>query len=186
MLAVGHDQISRIGSCTKEEIASFLRPTGINAYINGYGTRPQERTCWDGQLQTKTSEFCLDTEMLLHLMAMSGISKKRSTKDPELEPEISKQNKLKETFKEWHSLSSLRAKVKQSVLRNAGNGRRTSRYVCVSPVIECQYPTEQSAISYCSTQTSDSTVLHNEIFAACHVAKRNSTTNILRLIEVTE
>ncbi|QLL32972.1 hypothetical protein HG536_0D04940 [Torulaspora globosa] len=185
MLAVGNNQISTIGSCTKEEIASFLRPSGINAYVNGYDMRPQECTCWDGQLQTKTSEFCLDTEMLLHLMAMSGISKKRAAKDQE--PQISKQNKFKEAFKEWHSLSSLRAKVKQSVLRNAGNGQqnRSSRYVCMSPVIECQYPTEQSAISYCSTQTSEGTVVHDEIFA-CHVAKRNSTTNILRLIEVIE
>ncbi|QLQ79852.1 hypothetical protein HG537_0C05010 [Torulaspora globosa] len=176
MLTIGNDQISIIESCTKEEIASFLRPSGINAYE----VRQQERTCWDGQLQTKTSEFCLDTEMLLHLMAMTGISKKKVTKDQE--PEMSKQNKFKDTFKEWHSFTSLRAKMKQSVLRN---GRQPTRYVCVSPVIECQYPTEQSAISYCSTQTSDNTVVHNELFA-CTVAKQNSTTNILRLIQVTE
>lgn len=174
MLIIGNDQISRIGSCAKEEVASFLRPCGVNAYANHLGERLPENTCWDGQLQTKTSEVCLDSEMLLHLMAMSGILKDKGSEAQEPKPQISKPSKLRKVFKAWRSLSSLRAKVKRTVLRS-------SRYVCESPALECEYPTEQSAISDCSTSASDSTVVHNEMVPCC-VAKPNSTTNVLRLI----
>lgn len=195
MLGAGKDQISRIKSCAEEEIASFLRPRGIDAYITDFDQCVQEQSCWQGQLKTKTSEFCLDSEMLLHLMAMSGITKTTETTVDAIEQvnesETLKQNKLKKTFKEWNSLSTIRAKVKHSVLRGSRNGSVSespihhSGCVCVSPALEYQHPLVQSALSYCSTPGSGGTVIHNEMFRSC-AAKPSSTTNVLRLIEVIE
>lgn len=178
-MVVGSNQISIIQGCAPEEFASYLRHTDINDY-NKY---VPERSCWDGQLQNKTSELCLDTELLLFLMAMNGIFKGSEAAGDEIP---TADDNGAGAPRDSRLFSTLCTRVKRGMRRTKRPASQQGAYVCGSPVLEplC-YSTVQSAVPWCSTANSDRTVVHNEIFAH-HLGKPRSTTNVLRLIEATD
>lgn len=164
-------RISRIQSCTREEFASYLRHTDIDEY-NKY---VPERSCWDGQLRNKTSELCLDTELLLFLMALNGIDK---TSEEEAT--------MEDATREPRLFSTLCTRVKRGMRRTKRPVFRQNNYEVGSPVEAPPfYSAVQSAVPCCPTATSERTVVHNEVFAN-HLGKPRSTTNVLRLIEATD
>lgn len=172
-MVAGSDQISKIQSCAREEFASYLSLTDIHEYNKNV----PEPSCWDGQLRNKTSDLCLDTDLLVWLMAMNGI-RKGSDEELTTEEEVS-------VPADSRLLSTLCKRVKRGMRRK----RPVSRQYCDQCSCAVDVPSSRSrmqpAASICSTATSEDTVVHNDIFKH-RLVKSRSTTNILRLIEAAD
>lgn len=204
MVVVNRERMSQISCCTNEEFAQYLRQDDVDMLH-------RERSCWDAQLQNNSSDFCLDTDLLLFLMIMNGMPIVEATEsaavaEAEEKPTVStrqaqRHGKKIETLKEIQLFSSIYTKVKRNIRvkhekkarpsTGASQVQEACRLELRSPILETtnRFSMEQAATVDYSTPVSGKTVVHYDIYPCPFVENLSiprSTTNILRLITATD